>query len=188
MGSSSISSTTDAITFLREQHMRIRELFEEVQSAGGKEREAKFYELRRLLAVHETAEEEIIHPRARREVDHGGAIVDARLAEENKAKKQLAEIESVDIDSLEFDVLLGKLRDAVLTHAENEEREEFTRLHSELDEDELRRLRAAVEFAEATAPTRPHPGVESATANVLVGPFASMLDRAKDMISKPRAS
>jgi hypothetical protein len=33
------------------------------------------------------------------------------------------------------------------------------------------------------APTRPHPGVESAAANILVGPFAAMLDRTRDAIS-----
>jgi hypothetical protein len=46
----------------------------------------------------------------------------------------------------------------------------------------------AVAFAESIAPTRPHPGVESAAANMLVGPFAAMLDRARDAISgKARA-
>jgi hypothetical protein len=44
-------------------------------------------------------------------------------------------------------------------------------------------MRRAVEIAESTAPTRPHPGVESAPANMLAGPFASMLDRARDLIS-----
>jgi hypothetical protein len=44
-------------------------------------------------------------------------------------------------------------------------------------------MRRAVEVAEATAPTHPHPGVESAPANMLAGPFASMLDRARDMIT-----
>ncbi|MGW6333093.1 hemerythrin domain-containing protein [Nocardia rhamnosiphila] len=187
MGSNAISSTTDAITFLREQHARIRRLFDEVQHADtSAEREVKFYELRRLLAVHETAEEEIIHPRARREIGDGSAIVQARLDEENKAKKQLADIEAVDIDSVEFEVKLAKLRESVLAHAQREEDEEFDRLHEQLDADDLHRLRSAVEFAETVAPTRPHPGVESATENLLAGPFAAMLDRAKDMISKPR--
>ena len=186
MGSKPISTTTDAITFLRDQHVRIRHLFDEVQHADtSAEREVKFYELRRLLAVHETAEEEIIHPRARREIDDGSAIVQARLDEENKAKRQLADIEAVDIDSVEFEVRLAKLRESVLAHAEHEEREEFDRLHEQLDADDLHRLRSAVEVAETMAPTRPHPGVESATANVLTGPFAAMLDRAKDIISKP---
>ncbi|MEU1548734.1 hemerythrin domain-containing protein [Nocardia sp. NPDC005745] len=182
-----IDSTTDAIDFLVHQHGRIKQLFiETAETSDPVERESKFFELRRLLAVHETAEEEIIHPRARREIGDGAYIVDARLEEENKAKKQLAEMESLDISSMEFQVRLAKLREAVLAHADHEEREEFARLREELDDEALRRLRKTVELAETMAPTRPHPGVESATANVLVGPFAAMMDRAKDMISRPR--
>ena len=47
------------------------------------------------------------------------------------------------------------------------------------------RMAKAVLAAEAIAPTRPHAGVESAKANFAVGPFASMLDRARDA---PRGS
>jgi hypothetical protein len=47
----------------------------------------------------------------------------------------------------------------------------------------LQRMRNAVKLAESTAPTHPHPGVESATKNLLAGPFAAMLDRAKDAIT-----
>jgi hypothetical protein len=43
---------------------------------------------------------------------------------------------------------------------------------------------SAVRAAEAIAPTRPHPGVESAKLNFAVGPFASMLDRARDLIKQ----
>jgi hypothetical protein len=40
----------------------------------------------------------------------------------------------------------------------------------------------AVKAAEAMAPTHPHAGVESAKSNVLVGPYAAMVDRAGDVI------
>lgn len=42
----------------------------------------------------------------------------------------------------------------------------------------------AVKAAEAMAPTRPHPGVESATANVALGPVAALMDRTKDAVRK----
>jgi hypothetical protein len=70
----------------------------------------------------------------------------------------------------------------VLDHAQHEETYEFPKLQKELDADELKRLGAAVRAAEAIAPTRPHAGVESAKLNFAVGPFASMLDRARDVI------
>jgi hypothetical protein len=43
-------------------------------------------------------------------------------------------------------------------------------------------MASTVKVAEAVAPTRPHPGVESATANLLLGPPVAIMDRARDLI------
>ncbi|MFZ3291936.1 hemerythrin domain-containing protein, partial [Mycobacterium sp.] len=139
-------------------------------------------QLRQLLAVHETAEEMVVHPRVRREVDAIDSIVDARLEEEHEAKELLSSIEKIDITSQQFIDELTKLRDAVMDHALHEESFEFPKLQRELDAEELKRLGTAVRAAEAIAPTRPHAGVESAKLNFAVGPFASMIDRARDLI------
>ena len=40
----------------------------------------------------------------------------------------------------------------------------------------------AVLAAEALAPTRPHPGVESMTLNLALGPVASLVDRTRDAV------
>jgi hypothetical protein len=45
-------------------------------------------------------------------------------------------------------------------------------------------MAAAIKAAEATAPTHPHPGVETATANLVAGPFAAVVDRARDVVRK----
>ena len=69
-----------------DQHNLIKDLFEEVLSASTDEaREKAFTELRQLLAVR-TAEEMVMHPRARREINDSDAIVDARLKEGHEAK------------------------------------------------------------------------------------------------------
>jgi hemerythrin superfamily protein len=178
-----VQNTDDVVAFLRDQHNLIKDLFEEVLHASEtKAREAAFIDLRQLLAVHETAEEMVVHPRARREIASGDQIVDARLQEEHAAKEQLSKLESMDIGSPEFLDELSTFRDAVIEHAEHEENEEFSKLARELDAGDLKRMAAAVQAAEAIAPTRPHPGVESALVNFAVGPFASMLDRARDAI------
>jgi hemerythrin superfamily protein len=179
-----VQSTDDVVKFLKDQHNLIKDMFEEVLSASDpKAREKAFTELRQLLAVHETAEEMVVHPRVRREVADGEQIVDARLEEENQAKEQLSKLESMDFSSKEFITELTKFRDAVIDHAEHEENEEFDKLQRKLDSADRERMAKAVLAAEAIAPTRPHPGVESAKANFAVGPFASMLDRARDAIS-----
>jgi hypothetical protein len=180
-----VQSTDDVVKFLKGQHDLIKDMFEEVFSASdSKAREKAFVELRQLLAVHETAEEMVVHPRARREMADGDEIVDARLHEEHEAKQQLSKLEGMDIDSKDFLAELTKFRDAVVEHAEAEENEEFNKLQRKLDAGDLERMVKAVQAAEAIAPTRPHPGVESAKMNFAVGPFASMLDRARDLLKQ----
>jgi hemerythrin superfamily protein len=181
-----MSSGIDVVSFLKEQHQQIREGFTLVRAATGEAREQAFFSLRRLLAVHETAEEEIIHPAARRALPDGDGIVDARLHEEMQAKKVLAKMEGMNIDSSEFQMELDLLERNVLAHAQAEETDEFERLGSVLDRDRLERMGKAAEFAEKVAPTRPHPGVESGAANLLLGPFAAMVDRARDRLSDKR--
>jgi hemerythrin superfamily protein len=178
-----VQSADDVVKFLTDQHSLIKDLFEEVLSASTDDaRQKAFTDLRQLLAVHETAEEMVVHPRARHELEAGDEIVDARLKEEHEAKEQLQKLEKLDTGSQEFIDSLKQFQLAVLDHAELEETQEFSRLGRVLDADDLKRMAGAVRAAEAIAPTRPHAGVESATANFVAGPFASMLDRARDAI------
>jgi hypothetical protein len=120
---------------------------------------------------------------ARRVLPNGEAIINARLREENEAKKVLAELETLDLESEEFDTLFASFAASVIEHAESEEQLEFKRLAEHLDQSRLEGMRTAVRLAESIAPTRPHAGVESGLGNLLVGPFASMLDRARDALS-----
>jgi hemerythrin superfamily protein len=184
MTQTQVDNARDVVSFLKAQHEQIKVMFGNVIANTGTEREQAFFELRRLLAVHETAEEEIVHPRAKRELEHGEAVVKDRLHEEHEAKEALAELEKLDVDSTEFETKLRRLQVDVVAHAEAEEHEEFDKLSEELDDAQLERMRNAVRMAEAMAPTRPHAGVESAAANMTAGPFAMMLDRARDAINR----
>lgn len=179
-----ISTGSDVVSFLKEQHQHVKGMFDQVFAARGEARAKAFVALRRTMAVHETVEEEIVHPAARRALADGEAVVQARLREEREAKRALAELESMDVDSAEFESGLRSLKEFVLAHAEREEREEFDRLAAIFDATRLERMRRAAEFAESVAPTRPHPGIESAIANTMIGPFAAMLDRARDVLAR----
>lgn len=176
----------DVVDLLIQQHGQIRDLFDEVEARVGAEREDAFSRLVWLLAVHETAEEEIIHPLARRALPGGKDIVDDRLREERTAKEMLSRIETIDRQSPRFLTALDELRIAVLTHARAEERYEFNRIRVEFGDAQRRALATAVKLAEAVAPTHPHPGVESATMNLLTGPIAAVTDRVRDLIRNAR--
>lgn len=186
MAAPAANTPTDVVEFLVGQHEQIKQLFAETLTAKGQARKEPFVKLRRLLAVHETAEEEIVHPRAKRKLANGKDVVAARLEEEHEAKKVLAQLEKLDVSSQEFENQLTEFRDAVVQHAEREEKQEFTQLQKELSSDELEKMGRAAKLAEAIAPTRPHAGVESQVANLMAGPFAAMIDRARDLVTGKR--
>jgi hemerythrin superfamily protein len=173
----------DAIRFLTEQHGTVRELFAAVADNRGDARRDAFEPLVRLLAVHETAEELVIYPTLRNEGEAATKIAEARLAEEDEAKKHLADLEKLDLDSAEFDELFAQIRTTVTDHADAEEREVFPIIERMSDAEQLRRMAAALQVAEGVAPTHPHKTApESAIGNALVGPFVGMVDRARDAI------
>jgi hypothetical protein len=172
----------DVVDVLLAQHARIEELFRQVLTARGEARRDAFEELTRLLAVHETAEEEIVHPTARRAIAAGDLVVDDRLAEERQAKELLAQLQDLDPDDPGFEPMFNRLRFAVLEHAKREERYEFYQLRQRTDPARLRAMAAALLAAEALAPTRPHPGVETPAANAALGPPLAVADRVRDTL------
>lgn len=179
----------DVVDLLLEQHNEIKSLFTRVASArGGKKREL-FEDLVRLLAVHETAEEEVVHPMARKEIDGGDQIVDRRLEEESEAKQALADLYDLGVDHDDFDSRLVALANDVNEHASREENDEFPSLRRKLSAEKLRQMAGAVRAAEATAPTRPHPAAgESAVSNLLTGPPLAIFDRVQDGVRDWRKS
>jgi uncharacterized protein (DUF2236 family) len=171
----------DVVELLVDQHNQIRQMFGEMENAQGGRKRELFEDLVRLLAIHETAEEEVVHPVSRRTIDAGAQVVDARLHEEDQAKHMLAELYDLGPDKPEFDIRFQALKQAVIQHAEREERDEFGQLRQKVDADQLRRMADAVRMAERTAPTRPHPRTpESAVGNLLAGPPLAVFDRIRD--------
>lgn len=175
-----------AVQFLEQQHQEIRQLFQQLEAATGDDRRETFTCLVRLLAVHETAEEEVVHP-AVRAADGGPEVVDARLKEEAEAKQVLSELEKAGVDAPDFATRLTELRSAVESHASSEEQREFTLLRDLHDRSALQGMTTLLKAAEAIAPTHPHPhGPESAIGNLAVGPFVAVADRVRDAISSAR--
>jgi hemerythrin superfamily protein len=172
----------DVIRILLEQHARIRELFADVRSAEGDHKQQAFDELRALLAVHETAEEMVLRPVSKEAA--GEAVADARNHEESEANEVLAELEKMDVSSAEFDLKLAEFQKSVEQHAENEESQEFPHILSSCDEDKRAKMGKQIKAAESVAPTHPHPSTAgSTTAQWAVGPFASLVDRTRDLIT-----
>lgn len=176
-----MSSQTDqdVVTMLLDQHARIRAL---LQSISASPDDSSFQELVRLLAVHETAEEEVVYPSLRRSDPDLADSIEQRKEEENAAKSELAELEKLERSSPQFAAAFPLFRRAVEDHAAAEERTLFPALGAR-DEPELRRMGTALRIAEAIAPTHPHPNApQSAAGNLIVGPFVAIADRVRDAL------
>lgn len=170
------------IAVLQEQHSQIRQLFAQVKATHGASRQMSFDRLRELLAIHEVGEELVLRPVSSELVT--GTVTQARNEEEREAAKALAELESLDVNSAEFNKKFAEFEQAVDEHARREEQEEFPVVNAECDEQEQRRLATKLLEAEQKAPTHPHPGPAGSTTAVrVVGPFAALLDKARDSYS-----
>jgi hypothetical protein len=171
----------DVVALLLEQHARIRGLFARIAASTGEEKKRAFDELRGLLAVHEAAEELILRPVAKKTV--GEDEVKARNAEEKEASRVLKELEGMDVSSPEFEAAIAEFEQAVSEHAEHEEREEFPEIVARCTPDQRHTMGERLRRAEHLAPTHPHPtATGSPAALALTGPFAAMMDKARDAI------
>jgi hemerythrin superfamily protein len=177
-------TTTGATALLRQQHEQVKSMFRQLLDASGEQRQELFDCLRATLAAHETAEEMVVYPKARKA--GADAIVDRRIKEEDEAKAALAELEKLDAsarDDKTFDSQLRAFHENVLRHAEAEETELFPLLEQHYDAAELAKMADQIRTAEQMAPTHAHPhGPSSAVGNMLVGPFAAMVDKVRDKL------
>lgn len=141
----------DVIELLVRQHRRILGLFDELGAATGDARVELFDRLRRFLTLHETIEEQIIHPFARRLLDGGDGIAETSLAAESEIKRLLADLERTGPGGTGSGRLLTELRATVERHFAYEEEAELPHIRRSADAEQLQVMAATIEAAEAMA-------------------------------------
>ncbi|GAA3387698.1 hemerythrin domain-containing protein [Cryptosporangium minutisporangium] len=157
----------EAVDFLVNQHAQIRAGLREVASAHGPAKAAAFADLRRLITVHETAEQLVLHPRMRDFEDADELQVDTLLVQERHGTELLAELDRLDPASDEFDARFTRLAVEIIAHADHEELEEFPLVRERLDADERLRMGRALRVAEAAAPRHPQPAAQGAVGAIV---------------------
>jgi hemerythrin superfamily protein len=181
------SKTTNVVDQLLQDHVEIRSLFTAFETARtAEDRHEVFRHIVHDLSMHETAEEEVVWPVVRTDLTDGSTLADARIGEEEEANRVMARLESLEFNGAEFASTFEEFRRAVLSHAEREENDVFPLLRR-LDPGKLTPMGTLVDAAKTAAPTHPHPHVPgTATANLLAGPAAAVVDRTRDSLRKAR--
>jgi len=169
-----------------QQHEMIRQLFDDAarRDAVGQE---SFRQLVRLLAVHETAEEVVVHPAAAAFGWRGFTVAQARKSEERAAKIALADLEEMDWHDAAFTVALAAFRDDVLAHADAEEQEILPLLDRRCPGVTLEAMDRMFVLIQAIGPTHAHRFAPvGAAGNLAVGPVVGAVDRLRDAVLASR--
>ena len=137
----------DAITLLREDHQKVKELFSEIEETeDAKKLKQTFDEIMSELAVHEKIEEQIFYPAVRGiESKKAEEMYMEALEEHHVVDLVLKELPQVDPADERFHAKMTVLSELVEHHADEEEDEMFPMAEKKLGSEELKELGARME-------------------------------------------
>lgn len=179
----------EATRLLTQDHRTVDDLFtrfEELPAGGSEEKILIVQEIIKELSIHASIEEQVLYPVIRDEVPDGESLHQEALQEHEEVKNVLADLDGVAPDDSGFDGKVTSLIKDVRHHVEEEESELFPRLREAISAERLHQMGEAMDKAKKTAPTRPHPKAPSTPpGNVVAGPVAAVVDRARDAARGP---
>jgi hypothetical protein len=139
----------DLLEVLTAHHTRTNRLFDSATRSTGDDARMAFGELALLIAVHEIAEEWIVHPLIRR-LRPDGHLADRLVDEESRISDALSDTVRAAAHG-RVDDTIGGLRDMVTAHSRGEEHDEFPQLGRTVPVPERREMGRVVRAAEAAA-------------------------------------
>lgn len=176
---------SSVVDLLLQDHQEVKASFAAFETADRTKWWDMFQDLVHTLVRHEVAEEEIVFPEARKVLPNGDSIVDQRISEQSEAEELLSKMEKGGDNDPDFAANLTKLREAVLAHAESEEKTVFGPMAHAVDRERLDKLGDRFAKAKQMAPTHPHPHApDTPPGNMALGPVAALADRVRDAMRK----
>jgi hemerythrin superfamily protein len=137
IGDHFIGGNMKATTLLKNDHSAVKKLlaaFGRTTARAAQRRRELMDQIAKELEIHTTIEEEIFYP-AVKSVSGGQSLVTEAKAEHKKVDSLVAEAQGMDMDSDDVLDKVEEIRDAVVHHATEEEREMFPVAEDGLDEE-----------------------------------------------------
>jgi hemerythrin-like domain-containing protein len=114
--------TRDAISMLKEDHEKVKRLFEKFEETNGSATKANIVtDAIRELKVHATVEEELFYPALRQKMDDEEGIMDEADEEHHVAKVLIAELEKMAGDEDHWEAKFTVLAESIRHHIKEEE-------------------------------------------------------------------
>jgi hemerythrin superfamily protein len=136
----------DALELLKQDHAKVKKLFDKAESVGNREQKRIFSQIKNELEIHAQIEENIFYPAMQR---HDGLKeLVAESLKEHKAMKGLLQEMATLSDREDFEDKLEELIDNVEHHAEDEEEGKmFPKIRELVSVNELQKLGAQLQAA-----------------------------------------
>ena len=137
----------DALELLKQDHQKVKQLFEKAEEADGKEQEKIFEQIKTELETHARIEETVFYPAVQQHEELKDMVLES-LEEHKQIKTLLREMDNLASDSEKFEPKLKVLMENVEHHAEEEEEGKmFPKLRQIMGKQELEQLGADLEEA-----------------------------------------
>jgi hemerythrin superfamily protein len=138
----------DALELLKEDHEKVKELFEEAEGTEDvKEKRKIFDQIQTELETHARIEETIFYPAMEKHEELKDMVLES-IEEHKQIKTLLKEIDSLKSDSEKFEPKLKVLMENVEHHAEEEEEGKmFPKVEEIVSEEDLEALGQELEAA-----------------------------------------
>jgi hemerythrin-like domain-containing protein len=126
----------DAIAMLKEDHRRVRDLFQEYGAATDPRTKRELAEEACTeLETHAQLEEQLFYPAVNEEGEEGPELVQEAIQEHQKVKNLIVALREMGPDNQEFDATFRELMQNVEHHVAEEENAMFPLAEQELAED-----------------------------------------------------
>jgi len=138
----------DAFNLLKADHREVAELFEQLESAGGKQKLSVFGQIKTALELHTHIEETIFYPALEEPKETHDITLEA-YEEHDVVKKLLKELSRAKTADDEWEAQAKVLQENVEHHVEEEEGELFKKASKVLSADEIDELGQEMEAEKA---------------------------------------
>ena len=137
----------DALELLRQDHKKVKELFEQAESAEGTKQQQIFEQIKTELETHTYIEETVFYPAMQKHEELKDLVLES-IEEHKQVKTLLREMDNLASDSEKFEPKLMVLMENVEHHAEEEEEGKmFPKIRQLMDKQYLEQLGQELESA-----------------------------------------
>ena len=137
----------DALELLKQDHQKVKELFEQAEEAEGKKQQDIFEQIKTELETHTRIEETVFYPAMQKHEELKDMVLES-LEEHKQIKTLLKEMDTLASDSEKFEPKFQVLMENVEHHAEEEEEGKmFPKIRKIMNKQQLEQLGADLEKA-----------------------------------------